>query len=69
MAVAAHNAKLGRVLEGVGYPRSIVQQARAGRWSDFDTSLATPKMDLVEMLRTDGHEDLAKRVMDGEFDG
>lgn len=69
MAVHAYNARLGRALEEAGYPPSTVKQARAGRWSDFSSPLATPKMDLVEMLRTDGHEDLAKRVMDGEFDG
>lgn len=72
MAVASHDARLGECLQALGYPPSVVDQARRGHWSDFKTELATPKMDLVAMLRRDafdGHEALVRRVMDGEFDG
>lgn len=69
MAVDLHDAALGEALGAVGYPPSVVAQARRGHWSDFKTHLATPKMDLVAMLRADGHEDLAQRVATGEFDG
>ena len=69
MSVAPHDAQLGAALQKVGYPPSVVDQARRGHWSDFKTPLATPKIDLVEMLRRDGHDLLAQRVIDGEFDG
>jgi hypothetical protein len=67
--VAAHDAALGRALAEVGYPPSVVNQARRGYWSDFKTELATPKMDLAAMLATDGHMELRQRVINGEFDG
>lgn len=67
--IAPHDAKLGRELEAAGYPPSTVALARRGHWSDFKTPLATPKIDLVAMLRFDGHDKLAERVVAGEFDG
>lgn len=69
MAVLPHNAKLAAALSEVGYPRSVIDMARRGHWSDFDSPLALPKMELVKMLETDGHRELAKRAAEGEFDG
>lgn len=65
----AIDARLGEALTEAGYPPSVVAKARTGYWSDFRTSLATPKMDLVAMLEMDGHDALAARVRAGDFDG
>lgn len=67
--IDAHDAALGRALEEVGYPPSVVDQARRGHWSDFKTELALPKMELGAMLARDGHMELRQRVINGEFDG
>lgn len=69
MSVDPHDAALGRALAEAGYPPSVVDQARRGHWSDFKTELALPKVELVGMLRRDGHEQLAQRVIHEEFDG
>jgi hypothetical protein len=69
MAVDDHDRRLGEALEEADYPPSVVAKARAGHWSDFKTELALPKMDLADMLHRDGHLDLRRRVMEGEFDG
>lgn len=69
MATMDHNRRLAEALEKVGYPPSAVKAARRGHWSDFGSSLPLPKMELVEMLTVDGHEELAERVKKGEFDG
>jgi hypothetical protein len=67
--VAGHDARLGAALKEVGYPKSVVEMARRGHWSDFKSPLGLPKMELVGMLDTDGHTELSKRVREGEFDG
>lgn len=67
--IDGHDAALGCALKNAGYPPSVVDQARRGQWSDFKSPLALPKMELVSMLRIDGHEQLAQRVICGEFDG
>jgi len=69
MSVDDHDRRLGEALAEAGYPQSTVDKARAGHWSDFKTELATPKIDLVGMLRRDGHDQLARRVEAGDFDG
>lgn len=69
MATADHNRRLAEALSVEGYPRSVVDMARRGHWSDFESPLDLPKIELVAMLRTDGHHDLAERVVQGEFDG
>jgi hypothetical protein len=58
---------LGRALEAAGYGPEIVHLARSGYWSESETPLAEPKTALVNMLRRDGHEELALRVLGGEF--
>jgi hypothetical protein len=50
----------------------MAAKARVGYYSDFDSPLATPKMALVQEIRQcvgDAGEPLARRVMEGEFDG
>lgn len=69
MSVRAVDAKLADALQEAGYPTSTISQARRGHWSDFKSPLDAPKMELVEMLREDGHDDLADRAQAGEFDG
>lgn len=69
MSADQHDHLLAEALKEAGYPESVCAKARAGHWSDFKTELAFPKMDLCEMLHADGHDDLRRRVMDGDFDG
>jgi len=76
MASNDHNRRLAEELEKVGYPQSVVAEARMGKWSDFKTPLATPKMELVAMLNRDRAsygdakiEPLIEKVVKGEFDG
>lgn len=69
MSVDHCDRLLAEALEEKGYPESVLAKARAGHWSDFKTDLPFPKMDLCEMLHADGHDDLRRKVMDGDFDG
>ena len=64
-----HDRRLAEALEEVGYPPSIVQKAREGHWSDFKSPLDAPKLELGDMLHEDGHIELRRRMMEGEFDG
>jgi hypothetical protein len=59
---------LAKELEAVGLPQ-MAAKARVGYYSDFDSTIAFPKMTLVDELRALGQEALAVRVIDGEFDG
>lgn len=43
--------------------------ARSGHYDDFESDIATPIVQLVADLRAVGREDLARRAMDGEWDG
>jgi hypothetical protein len=52
-----------------GMPDSTAEVAETGAYSDFRTELASPKMELVAVCRRHSCETLARRVMDGEFDG
>lgn len=63
------DVRLAEALGQAGYPANIIAQARRGHWSDFRTELALPKLELVEMLQADKHTALARRVIEGEFDG
>lgn len=69
MAVYAPDAKLADALQEAGYPTSVLSKARRGHWSDYRSPLNLPKMELVSMLREDGHDDLADRAEAGDFDG
>lgn len=69
MAVMDHDRRLSEALASLGYPESVLLKARQGYWSDFSSPLALPKMELLDMLEIDGHDALAGRVVNGEFDG
>ena len=69
IVVDDHDRRLAEALAVAGYPRSVIDMARKGHWSDFKSPLAVPKMELVKMLRLDNQGELAKRVEAGEFDG
>jgi hypothetical protein len=44
-------------------------KAREGYYDDYESPLATPIIQLVTDLREHSANGLAKRAMDGEFDG
>jgi hypothetical protein len=46
----------------------VLKRALKGVYHDFDTELATPKLQLVADLRQAGFEDLADRTIAGEYD-
>jgi len=46
----------------------IEQRAKAGVYHDFDSELATPKIQLVADLQAAGFVDLAQKVVDGAYD-
>ena len=47
---------------------AILARAREGAYHDFKSELPAPKVQCVEDLRRGGYKELAKRVIDGEFD-
>lgn len=47
---------------------AMIHRARIGFYDDFKSDLATPLLYLVEHARQIGLDDIAQRVMDGEFD-
>lgn len=59
--------KLARVLREAGLKRLAVN-AMNGIYDEFETPLALPLTTLVGELRAAGREDLAQRVIDGEWD-
>lgn len=46
----------------------MIQKAKDGYYSDYDSPIATPCIQLVMDLRSLGIEDIAKRAIEGEFD-
>lgn len=60
--------KLATALMRAGAPSAMVEAALAGYYHDFESELAFPEMQLVADLRKLGLEELAQRVIDGEFD-
>lgn len=61
--------RLADAMFGAGLNSAVVKSALGGLWSDYKSPIAQPKLDLVKMLREGGHDDLAVRVENGEFDG
>jgi hypothetical protein len=49
--------------------KGMIVKARAGHYDDYKSELATPLVQLVRDLRAADQEDMAQRVIDGEFDG
>jgi hypothetical protein len=60
--------KLGAALREAGAPADMVIRAVGGYYSDYDSPLATPCIQLVVDARAAGLEDIARRAMAGEFD-
>ena len=46
----------------------IEKRAKRGDYHDFDSTLATPKIALVNDLRAAGFADLAEKAIDGAYD-
>lgn len=46
----------------------IITRAKRGYYHDFDTTIATPKVQLVADLNAAGFDDLAQKAMDGDYD-
>lgn len=67
----ATKERLAKALEEIAAPREMIAAARAGRFDDFESASATPIGDLVSELWSLGTAGqlLAKRAIDGEFDG
>ena len=61
--------KLADALTRAGASAEMIADATNGRYADFESESATPIMDLVRDCRTAGLDDIARRAMDGEFDG
>ena len=59
--------RLALVLESLGRSE-MAAEARTGRYDDFESDSVTPIMDLVRDLQALGHDDVAGRAMDGEWD-
>ena len=60
--------RLVEALRDAGSPIWIINDAREGRFDDFDGWSAFPIRDLVETAKADGLKDIAKRAREGEFD-
>jgi hypothetical protein len=62
--------RLARALEAVGSPllEGMIDLARSGYYDDFKSSLIQPQVTLYGDLKSLGFDDLAQRVVDGEFD-
>lgn len=60
--------KLAKAFEAEGDP-DMADRARAGYYGDFTSPLAAPIMQLVMDCREKGYTDIAKRAMNGDFDG
>lgn len=46
----------------------LIQLARRGHFHDFETSLATPKIELRNALLALGFDDLAQKTIEGAYD-
>lgn len=47
---------------------AIIKRAKDGYYHDFETPVATPKVDLHNHLLAAGYEDLAFKVTQGNYD-
>lgn len=46
----------------------IIERCRNGEYHDFKSSMATPKMQMVSDLRDQDRNDIAQKVINGEYD-
>lgn len=61
--------RLVAALTEAGAPKVMITAAAAGCYDDFESESATPQHDLVRDCMDRGLTELARRAMDGEFDG
>lgn len=61
--------RLARALEEAKAPPAMIRRARLGFYGDFTSVWRWPIHQLVSELQGLGFHDLAKRAMEGEFDG
>lgn len=61
--------KLTRALIQAHAPQHMIDDAQAGHYGDFTSDLAMPITQLVNEATFHGLNDIAKRAMQGEFDG
>lgn len=61
--------RLAEAMVEAGCPADMITRARAGYYDDYRSPLPFPITQLVDDLRDTGHYDLARRAMDGDFDG
>jgi hypothetical protein len=60
--------KLAKALTEAGASPAMIEDAKSGRYDDFESDSATPIMDLVRDCRAAGLNDIAKQAMNGAFD-
>lgn len=46
----------------------IIERCRSGQYDDFMSDFATPKMQMVSDLRDQDRNDIAQKVINGEYD-
>jgi hypothetical protein len=61
--------RLTEALEQAGAPSVMIANARRGAYGDFTSEFAMPITKLVEDATKAGLPDIAKRAMNGDFDG
>lgn len=61
--------KLAAALEAAACPADMIALARRGFYDDYKSELISPISRLVHDLRVLGKIELAKRAMNGDFDG
>jgi len=59
---------LSKALQAANAPHEMIVAAEQGYYSDYESPLDTPCIQLVNDLRGLGLEALARRAMNGEFD-
>jgi hypothetical protein len=62
-------ARLTLALREAGAPQDMIDRAATGYYGDFTSPLPFPISRLVKDARAAGLDAIARRAMDGEFDG
>jgi hypothetical protein len=60
--------RLAEALTLAGASTAMIDDARHGRYDDFESDSATPIMDLVRDCRAAGLNSIAQQAMNGDFD-
>lgn len=60
--------KLSQALKDVNAPNYMIERAEKGYYSDFESELAMPMVQLVKDCLSLGFSNIAERAKDGEFD-